>query len=200
MSASQKGKPKPHLRGRKRPGHSATMKAWWTEERRQQKAKEMKKRNEDPEWQRRMSERFAGEKNPRWRGGISNQEYAPGFSRTLKRKIRKRDNHQCQLCGKTEEQLGYRLSIHHAQYDKTNHDPSNLFALCKACNSRVNTNRDVWQSYFSAIAENRRKLGKNVSDLVSRKVFTQHESFIVFDVDDGDIPLGSMIAASIGWG
>jgi len=45
MSAALKGKPKPHLRGRKRPAHSKVMREWWTPERREARRQEMLKRN-----------------------------------------------------------------------------------------------------------------------------------------------------------
>jgi hypothetical protein len=52
---------------------------------------------QDPEWRKKVSS--YGADNPMWRGGVTEETYAPGFDATLKRKIRNRDNYMCQLCG-----------------------------------------------------------------------------------------------------
>jgi hypothetical protein len=98
-----------------------------------------------------------------WQGGIAGGKYAPGFCKTLKARIRARDGYTCQLCWRTEDELGYRLSIHHSDYDKSNHDESNLFATCKRCNSLVNTNRILWTAYFANLAKVRRQLTKDIA-------------------------------------
>jgi len=82
-----------------------------------------------------------------WRGGISQRGYT-GFHQKLKDRIRERDNYVCQLCGRTEEELKYRLSIHHINFDKGDNQGENLIALCKACNSRINTDREKWTKHF----------------------------------------------------
>jgi len=87
-------------------------------------------------------------KNPAWLGGISREPYAWEFSDELKEAIRKRDGHQCQLCGASQVEFKARLPVHHIDYDKKNSDPVNLTALCIACNSRVNTNREHWTAFF----------------------------------------------------
>lgn len=178
MSAKQTGKPKLKLRGRKRPDHAVKMREYWADQSKRDAAKVRGKALAgDPAWRLKIAELLSGDKNPRWRGGMSKTKYAPGFGRSLKRRIRVRDKYTCQLCGQTEFELGCHLSIHHADYDKTNHDESNLFATCKACNSRVNTNRDIWIGYFVALANMRSQFGKNVSNLVCRQVVTQREGF-----------------------
>jgi 5-methylcytosine-specific restriction endonuclease McrA len=179
MSQRLKGQPKPHLKGRKRPEHSRKMKEVWADPVMREAARARgKAAAADPQWRRKIAESVSGEKNPRWRGGASRQEYAPGFGRYLKRKIRKRDHFTCQLCGITEAELGYGLSIHHADFDKSNHDESNLFSTCKGCNSRVNTNREVWLGYFVAL-DRLRQLGQDVSQFIGRKVISQREGFII---------------------
>lgn len=187
MSAAQTGIPKPKLKGRKRPEHSAKMKALWDDEARREDARERgNKMAADPEWRLRIAESLSGDKNPRWLGGISKQEYAPGFSRTLKRQIRERDGHRCQLCGATEDELGYTFSIHHSDYDKTNHDPANLFSTCKPCNSRVNTNRELWLTYFLAV---RSQLGQDVGNFRGRQVITQRKDFVHVGITYPDDPI-----------
>jgi hypothetical protein len=155
----------------------------WTDEKREAARQRGLGYAADREWRLRIANALSGENNPRWQGGIANRKYAPGFDKTLKRAIRERDNFTCQLCATTEDELGYALSIHHADYDKSNHDELNLFSTCKRCNSLVNTNRDYWPAYFALLAE-RRQLGQDVSYFLRRKVITQHEGFIHTIYDD----------------
>ena len=140
---------------------------------------------DDPEWRLRIAVSVSGDRNPRWCGGASVTPYAPGFSRKLKRQIRERDGYVCQLCGITEDELGRTLTVHHSDYDKSNHDPENLFAVCLACNSRANSNRDHWTGYFAALADLRSRIGKNVLKLIGRKVVVQREGLISTTHDGG---------------
>lgn len=100
------------------------------------------------EHKKKLSEWQIGEKSPHWRGGISNDPYSFEFNKELKEKIRKRDNYTCQLTGKTEKELGRRLTIHHIDYDKKNHAEDNLISLSRDSNTKVNYNRDDWTKYF----------------------------------------------------
>jgi len=45
-----------------------------------------------------------GKDHYNWKGGLSKNKYPIEFNRSLKMKIRERDNFTCQLCGKTEEE------------------------------------------------------------------------------------------------
>lgn len=85
-----------------------------------------------------------------WRGGISHLPYPFEFIEgNIRSEIRERDNHVCQLCGVEETKCETRLTVHHIDYDKMNLDKSNLIALCRSCNSKVNTNRNGWTQYFN---------------------------------------------------
>jgi len=92
------------------------------------------------------------DKNGRWLGGISKLPYAFEFTKELKELIRKRDKYTCQLCNKSQNKelkdLKRKLSIHHINYNKQNCEEDNLITLCQKCNSKVNTERDYWYSYF----------------------------------------------------
>ena len=94
----------------------------------------------------RMSESKSGLNNPSWRGGKSFEPYGLGFNGDLRRAIRERDAYTCQLCGMPEN--GQAHHCHHVDYCKTNNDPENLVALCAACHSRTNSNRDYWTEFF----------------------------------------------------
>src|SRR5262245_35566781 len=62
MSASLKGKPKPKLKGRKRPGHSRKMKAVWADPEMREAARQRGKRfASDPEWRRKIAKSVSGE-------------------------------------------------------------------------------------------------------------------------------------------
>jgi len=123
---------------------------YWTSERREEARQRGLQYAEDRDWIMGIAESLSGEKNPNWHGGIANSEYAPGFNKRLKGKIRKRDHFTCQLCGTTEKDLGYHLTVHHIDYSKDNHAQSNLTALCKRCNSFVNFAREFWIQWFQA--------------------------------------------------
>jgi len=86
-----------------------------------------------------------GDKAVAWRGGVSFIPYCPKFNKSLKNKIRERDQHSCQLCGCKEN--GKKLDIHHVHYDKPNCDPD-LITLCRICHAKVNFNRAYYENLF----------------------------------------------------
>jgi len=96
-----------------------------------------------------LSENNCGENNPTWRGGISFEPYPPEFNARYKRIIRKRDGHKCVLCGKTTEENGRKLDVHHVTYDKSNLDPDLKVSLCRSCHMKTNTNRAFWTAVFT---------------------------------------------------
>lgn len=92
-----------------------------------------------------QSEAHRGKKSYLWKGGISFEPYCSKFSRQLKKEIRGRDNHTCQLCN--EKENGRKLDIHHIHYDRENCKP-HLIALCRKCHSKTNINRDYYEALF----------------------------------------------------
>ena len=83
-----------------------------------------------------------GENNPTWKDGISFVPYPVQFNTILKERIRNRDGRICQACGKTEEENGQRLDIHHVDYDKKNLSDENFISLCFSCHRKsFNRNR-----------------------------------------------------------
>lgn len=89
-----------------------------------------------------------GEKHPNWRGGIDKEKYGMGFTRSFKSTIRARDGFTCLICGKGEN--GQCHDVHHIDYKKRNHNPSNLVTLCRNCHSLTNYSREGWAAYFGA--------------------------------------------------
>lgn len=79
-----------------------------------------------------LSERWAGDKNPKWAGGISFERYAQGYwNAETRQNIIDRDK-ICQDCGKEDE--SYRaMHIHHIDGLRVNHSEENLVLLCMKC-------------------------------------------------------------------
>ena len=98
-------------------------------------------------WRRIIKEtRSRGENHYNWHGGASS--YGQGFDTALRELVRQRDNHQCQLCPKSQVDNGEDLSVHHKDYDKHNNHPSNLVSLCRRCHTKTNHNREYWKAHF----------------------------------------------------
>jgi len=91
---------------------------------------------------------YAGENNPMFNNWSSREPYGKKFSPKLKEQIRKFYHYRCQQCFRHQDELGYKLHIHHIDFDKTNNDPSNLIPLCRNCHMQTNYGRDDWIEYF----------------------------------------------------
>lgn len=104
-----------------------------------------------------MIAKISGSNCYMWRGGSSQEPYTPAFTRALRRQIRQRDGYCCQMpgCGKTQQQNGKALDVHHISYDKTSADPQDLVSLCHDCHRKTNHDRAHWRSLFSAMMLNR---------------------------------------------
>jgi len=89
---------------------------------------------------------------PNWQGGLSFLPYSSDWTESLREQIRDRDNHECQLCNKSEQQelkeTKQKLSVHHIDYNKEHCVVENLISLCFKCHLKTNINRDFWCEYF----------------------------------------------------
>ena len=103
-----------------------------------------------------------GELSSNWQGGIWHNPYPEKWVLPLKRKVRKRDNYICQLCGQRENPT---FSVHHFNYDKQNCNLDNLITLCRNCNSKVNFKRKEWMFLFLDKAS-KQKLNINFENLL----------------------------------
>lgn len=88
-----------------------------------------------------------GEKHIYWKGGITYKDYPKEFWK-IREEIRERDNHICQECKWTEEQLGEALSVHHIDFNKQNNNPNNLISLCRSCHAKTYNNKEDWINYY----------------------------------------------------
>jgi len=90
----------------------------------------------------------SGANNHWWAGGVSFEPYGHEFNKALKEQIRKRDNYTCRECGFTQEQLKYKLPVHHIDYNKKNNLESNLISLCRGCHQKTGFDRGNWTHYY----------------------------------------------------
>jgi len=153
-----------------------------SEEFRRKLSERMKGHKFSEETRKKISEKLKGENNPmkklkgenhpNWKGGISFIPYCEKFNNELKENIRMRDNYTCQLCGKKQSELGYKLCIHHIHYNKKDCDPD-LISLCRSCHGKTQFNRDYWEDYFMNILkernlvnwENKKQVWRSVSNV-----------------------------------
>lgn len=88
-----------------------------------------------------------GKLNPRWLGGISFFPYCKEWKPEIKEKTRNTYKRTCFVCGKTEEENGRKLDVHHIDYNKMQGCKSKkwrLLPLCRSCHTKTNFNRHYW--------------------------------------------------------
>lgn len=145
----------------------------------------------------------AGESNPNWKGG--HKYWAEGRWGTDKNGLswkvqralcRERDNHTCQDCGKTKEEIGrepdcdhivpYRISGSHAL--------DNLKLRCPACHHRVEANRtELWDGHI--FSKRPRKPGKKRSCEIcaKRRKLNEENHCLVCQREYFEIPLAQKL-------
>lgn len=85
-----------------------------------------------------------GRNAPGFKGVNHPRDYHWTCNSKLREEVRERDNHTCQLCGRTREEslrkYGKQLSTHHIYGVEDNNQPcslSRLITLCRGCHMRI---------------------------------------------------------------
>jgi len=119
------------------------------------KAKQRKSQNEfySALTEEEFYKRYCKENHSQWKGGIRPQ-YCTKFNNDFKERVREFFNRKCVNCGKSEEENGQKLAVHHVNYEKmvccNNIEP--LFvSLCRNCHSKTNHNRKYWEEFFTKL-------------------------------------------------
>lgn len=86
-----------------------------------------------------------GPKNPNWTGGKT-RENVPYL---VRKSVLSNQGGICKICGSTE-----RASVHHINFDPSDHRPENLTVLCKSCNTRLGPGNQQWQREISFSLKN----------------------------------------------
>jgi len=76
------------------------------------------------------------------------REYPAEWNEVLRRRIRKRDKYQCQVCNKMQEEERIALQVHHIDYNKENNKENNLITLCLVCHAITNIRRSQCTLFF----------------------------------------------------
>lgn len=101
-----------------------------------------------------------GENHPSWRGGVSFEPYCPKFNKAKKEAVREEWGRVCAACGKTEQENGSKLRVHHIDYDKEQGCKGKeffLIPLCTSCHGKTNRNRKLWTKKLTKIYEEHKK-------------------------------------------
>lgn len=83
------------------------------------------------------------EKHPNWRGGTSEICWRGTGWKKARKAARDRDNNTCQICGKTAQQQGRNMDVHHRisyfSFDSAEQANAleNLVCLCRSCHRKV---------------------------------------------------------------
>lgn len=92
-----------------------------------------------------------------WQGGRSFEPYCFRFNKEFKQRVRLFFGNVCFVCGKTPDENGKNLHVHHVDGNPQtccDDSPPAFVPLCNSCHMRVRYNRGVWRQHFHArIAE-----------------------------------------------
>ena len=93
------------------------------------------------------AEKHYGPNHYNWQGGKSFEPYGTDWKESLKRLIRDRDDHRCQICDVPEN--GKKHDVHHIDYNKKNCYSDNLITLCHdECHLATNYRKSYWPEHF----------------------------------------------------
>lgn len=90
-----------------------------------------------------------------WKEFVSFEPYTLDFNNQFKELIRERDNYCCVVCNEQQENLKFKLSVHHIDYNKLNSFHQNCVSLCRICHTKTNMNRQHWKTFFQSLLKER---------------------------------------------
>ena len=96
-----------------------------------------------------QSHNMKGHENPNWNGGTSFEPYCILFNEEFKERVREFWGRQCGICGIHEINNGWKLGVHHVNYDKQtccNTTIPLFIPTCKSCHPKTNFNRNHWEN------------------------------------------------------
>ena len=120
------------------------------------------KRPEHSEWMKQncpmkrpeVATKFAGDKNPNWKGGIACEPYCEVWlDKEFKQSIMKRDGNKCLNPYHTENNSD--ILLHHINYNKKDCRPVNLITICRVCNLKANYDRNWHQAWYETLIDRR---------------------------------------------
>lgn len=113
--------------------------------------------NPTPETRAIWSSMRSGEDNPQWRGGISFEPYCPKFNDEFKRRVRAFFDYRCIMCGKHEQEIWEKLSVHHIEYNKSaccDGLPVQFAGLCRKHHSMTSHgDRQRWEDLLHRVID-----------------------------------------------
>jgi hypothetical protein len=86
-----------------------------------------------------------------WNGGSSFEPYCPMFNNEFRNRVLAFWGNKCLLCGKTMEENGKNMDVHHVNYDKMvccDGVQPIMATLCRSCHSKTNHDRERWESFL----------------------------------------------------
>lgn len=95
----------------------------------------------------------SGVNNYMWKNGASFNPYCEKFNNKRREIVREFYGRICFICGKTEEENGRRLPVHHVDADKEqgcNGKSWELVPLCTSCHGKMHgkKNEEYWRNYL----------------------------------------------------
>ena len=103
----------------------------------------------------------------KWKKFISREPYDQNWDNIFKRRIRKRDNQICMICGIHREKLKEALAVHHINYDKQLSIPQNCISLCRSCHGLTQVNKKHYKVFFQLLlSEKHNYLYSEVGDVI----------------------------------
>ncbi len=93
---------------------------------------------------------YSGENHPLYIKD-KHRHYCSKWNEDLRTRVRAFFHDTCFMCGKSGEELGEMLCVHHVNYDKRVccNDKKPLFVpLCRTCHAKTTGKRKKWENYF----------------------------------------------------